>query len=48
MTRRSSHRHDTRLRPPGWWERDRKRYAIGAIVIAAAVIVGVYLLKNGE
>ena len=45
MTRRSSHRRDTGLRPPRWWERDRNRYCAGAIVLSLAVIVAVWALK---
>ena len=49
MTRLHRQRkRDTGLRPPRWWERNGNRYYVGAIVLAAAVIVGVYLLKNGE
>ena len=48
MTRRSSRRADAGPRPPRWWERDGKRYYVGAIVVAAAVIAAVYVLRNGE
>ena len=46
MTHRSSPRRDTSPRPPRWWERDGKRYYVGAIVVAAAVIAAVWALKS--
>ena len=48
MTHRSSPRRDAGPRPPRWWERDGKRYYVGAIVVAAAVIAAVWALKSGE